>query len=215
MNPALTDSQDQTREPVEVIDLQQVGLSGITVTGDMIVVGATTTLQELSACTLVTEGLRELARREQPSTLRTLATMGGTVAAANPESELLACLLALRATISLLRISGTDDASMATTLSSPETLIGSIITSVSFKAGGLTVSDRTARTPMDRPIVSVVGHRADDGTVTLAATGIATAPTVLEAGQTLSPPGDFRGSARYRTALLRTHAARVAGRLGN
>ena len=215
LNPALTDTQNQTRQPVEVIDLQQAGLSGIRREGAAVIIGATTTLQDVFTSTDVTEGLRELARREQPSTLRTLATIGGTIAAAHPESEFIAGLLALEATLVLLDASGTRSVPIAEVLTNPSALLASVIISVSFPHGGKMISARTTRTPMDRAIVCVVGYRTETGGVTLTATGIAPTATTLIAGAPVSPPGDFRGSSRYRTALLRTHAARVAEQLAN
>ena len=55
--------------------------------------GATTTLQAVVDDQRVPTVLRELARRELPSTMRTLATVAGTVAAGGWQSELLAALL--------------------------------------------------------------------------------------------------------------------------
>lgn len=221
LNPLLTDSQDQTREAVEVIDLQSTGLSGITTepgddaTVGVVVLGATATLADVHASRLVPAGLCELARREQPSTLRTLSTVGGTVGACRPDSEFVAGLLALQATVRLQGATGASSVGLAELVASPQLLVGSVLTGVSFRSGGTMESRRTARTPMDRPIVSVVGHRATDGTVVLAATGIAPTPIELLAGAELDPPSDFQGSGAYRTSLLRTNAARVAELLAN
>jgi aerobic carbon-monoxide dehydrogenase medium subunit len=215
LNPSLTDAPGRTTAAVEVIDLQQAGLSGISVHGAALTIGATTTLADVFMSTHVTEGLRDLARRELPSTLRSLATVGGTIAERHSESEFTAGLLALGATVEMLDASGARRASLADVLSDADSLAGAIITSIAFPAGGMTVSAHTARTPMDTAIVAVVGHRTAAGEVTLAATGIAPTPVTIVAGQPLGPPGDFRGSSRYRTALLRTLAARVAALLGN
>ena len=67
-------------QPTEVVDLQALGLSGICVADDgRVVVGATTSLQDIADAPALPVVLREAARREQPSTLRTLATVGGVV----------------------------------------------------------------------------------------------------------------------------------------
>ena len=74
--------------PVIAVDLQLLGLNTVAPAGDgALRIGATTTLQHLVDDLRVPAVLRELARREEPSTLRTLATIGGTVAAGGSESE--------------------------------------------------------------------------------------------------------------------------------
>ena len=80
-------------EPVVVIDLQAAGLDGVRATGDDAVIGATTTLEDIAASLALTKAVREAARRELPSSLRTLSTLGGCVATGDFESELLATLL--------------------------------------------------------------------------------------------------------------------------
>jgi CO/xanthine dehydrogenase FAD-binding subunit len=213
LNPRLTDTQTQTSEPVEVIDLQSSGLAGISTSGGLVTIGATTTLQHLYINATLTDGLRDLARREQPSTLRTIATVGGTIGAANPESEFLAGLLAHRASVEIINGGGTISVSLAELVTDRSKLNGSIITAVTIEAGGETESDRTARTPMDVPIVCVVGHRSTAGAITLAATGVAPTVAVVTDGQGLEPPSDFRGSSSYRLSLLRTHIVRVSALL--
>ena len=70
---------DRGGEPVVAVDVQRLGLGGVTSSGDgRIRVGATTTLQQFADDPSVPEGLRGLARHELPSALRTLATVGGT-----------------------------------------------------------------------------------------------------------------------------------------
>ena len=81
----------------EVVDLQALGLDRIALTGDLesgrVRVGAMVTLQDLSASDAAPDLIRATARAELPSTLRTLATIGGTIGAAWPDSLLLTALL--------------------------------------------------------------------------------------------------------------------------
>src|SRR5271166_2767485 len=94
-------------EPVVVVDLQAVGLAGVRPSGEgAFVLGATTTLEDVAASAELPQVVRAAARREQPSSLRTLSTLGGCVASADFESEFLATLLVHRATVGLAAESG-------------------------------------------------------------------------------------------------------------
>ena len=78
---------DDDPTPVAMVDLQALDLGGITPDGDEVTIGATTSLQEIANDYRVPEVIRRAARAELPSTLRTLATLGGTVAAAGRSEE--------------------------------------------------------------------------------------------------------------------------------
>ena len=67
--------------------------------GDTLRIGAMATLQELADSGDAPDVVREAARREQPSTLRAQATVGGCVATGHAESELLAALLVHEAVV--------------------------------------------------------------------------------------------------------------------
>jgi CO/xanthine dehydrogenase FAD-binding subunit len=192
----------------EVIDLQSLGLSAISRT-HVVTLGATATLHDVAVSADVPDVVREAARREQPSTLRTLATVGGTVVSGDGESEFLATLLAFDALVSFVNPSGASERPLDDVLADPSVLHGAIVTSVSFDPSGVAAAARTARTPMDTPIVAVVGHRRADGSVVIAASGVASTAVVLGDPSGLEPPGDFRGSTEYRRAL----AVELVGRV--
>lgn len=194
--------------PTEVIDLQALGLGAIACT-DVVTLGATASLHSVFRCDDLPDVVREAARREQPSTLRTLATVGGTVVSGDGESEFLATLLAFEATVSFVNPSGARECSLDDVLADPSVLHGAIVTAVSFDPAGVAAAARTGRTPMDTPIVSVVGHMRADGSVVLAASGVASTAVLVGDPSTLEPPGDFRGSAEYRRAL----AVELVGRV--
>jgi len=203
-------------EPMEVVDLQALGLDGIRADDDRLELGAMVRLSSLVDSQVVPAMLRELAHREAPSTLRRAATVGGTVAAADPESELLAGLLAFDATVAVAHSLGSENMPLADLLSDPSQLRLGIITSVSIAVGGDAAAHRTGRTPADRPIVMSVGHRGDDGTLRVALTGVAPTPVLvdLDSLASLDPPADFRGSSDYRRELARVLTDRVLASLG-
>lgn len=190
-------------DPFEVVDLQALSLDGITVDGDAVVLGAMRRLQDVVDSELVPAGLCELALREGPNTLRNAATIGGIIASADSESELLAGLLVHNAVISVATSAGVNDMPLADVLTDRGALRGAVITEVRVATGGVTAAARTGRTPADRSIVAAVARLAPDGQTSVAVTGVAATPVLIDPDRldTLEPPGDFRGSPEYRRAL--------------
>jgi CO/xanthine dehydrogenase FAD-binding subunit len=197
-------------EPVVVVDLQAAGLEGVRPTrGGGIVVGATTTLADLATSPDLSEVVRDAARREQPSSLRAMSTLGGCVASADFESELLATLLVYRATVTLAGKSGVSVAPLATFLAEPGQLRGRIIVAVELETGGDAAVARVGRTSADRAIVAAVARRDPQGTLLLAFSGVAQVPVVTGDPEALEPPSDFRASGEYRRAMAVALAARA------
>ena len=205
-----TISHDGGGNPVELVDLQSLGLGGISAIGSRVEIGATATLQALVDNDLVPDLIRGAAKADQPSTLRGLATVGGSVGAADGESVLVAALLVHEATVAFA-----DERSvpleevLAVGLSQ-----GDLIVSVSVAPEGATAMAATGRTPQDVPIVAVVGRVGPQSTL-LSVCGVGPAPQLItedSLGQ-LDPPSDFRGTAAYRTHLAEVLTARVLGEL--
>ena len=198
------------RAPSTAVDLQALDLAGIDVEGDAVRIGATTRLQDLVDSTLIPAVLRDLARREAPSTIRAMATVGGTIGTADAESELLAGLLAFGARVTLARAGSPTDHPLDDVLGDSGLSNGAIITAVVVPTTGWAAADRAGRTPMDRPIVMAVAYR-DDNAVRVAMTGVSTVPVVVDPDHIddLDPPPDFRGTSAYRAALAQVLADRV------
>jgi CO/xanthine dehydrogenase FAD-binding subunit len=201
-----------TEVPTDVVDLQALGLRGICEDGHLVALGAMATFADLAACAQLPAGVRELARREAPSTLRTLATVGGLVASGDADSELLASFLVMSATVTVISADGRRTIPLDTFLAAGVGS-GEIIVCVNVDPSVTVLSARTVRTGMDRAIVAVVGARFPDGTTVLAATGAANTPVVFSDPATLTPPSDFRGTQPYRLQLAAVLSARVRSRL--
>jgi CO/xanthine dehydrogenase FAD-binding subunit len=199
--------------PFEAVDLQNAGLGSIDVGESRAVLGAMVTLEQISHHHDLPEAIRDAARRELPSTLRTLATLGGTICAAEAESEFLATLLIHDPVVEVHGTDGRRELPMSQVWAESHHLDGRIITAVSLAIDGVTRADRTARTPADRPIVAAVARRGDDGRVRLALSGVAPTPVLTSDAAGTRPPGDFRGSSEYRRHLAITLAERVTGAL--
>jgi CO/xanthine dehydrogenase FAD-binding subunit len=216
------------REPssVLVVDLQALDLRDIAVSADGgVSIGATATLADLVRSRDVPSVLREAARREAPSTMRNVSTIGGCVVSADPSSELLAALLAHEARVVTSGLDGRAESALCDHLGRTvgfegvRHLEGRIVTHVSIRTDGATASARVGRTQADRPIVAVVARTDAPGSALLGLCGVGPVPVVLRVGfdrdalvpqlGSLDPPGDFRGSGEYRRHLALVLARRV------
>jgi CO/xanthine dehydrogenase FAD-binding subunit len=201
--------------PIEVVDLQALGLGRIDkLDGRMAVIGATVTLSRLAASPVVPDVIREAARREQPSTLRAQATVGGCVATGDSDSELLAALLAHGAVVRIAGPEGASELTLEQLLAALPPPAGRIITAVTISTAGRSSAARTGRTRADRPIVAAVARITADGRPRVALTGVAATPVLIDHPDQLDtsqldPPADFRGSAEYRRALAAVLSARA------
>jgi len=193
------------------IDLQSLGLDGMDVSDGTLVIGAMATLASLSESSLAPPMIAQLAGREYSSAIRNAATVGGVIATNDPESELLAGLVAFDAAVNIATPDGTQTYALTAVLDDPALVDGSIIVDISIETRGASAAHRTGRTPMDRPIVLVVGHKDTAGHIRLAATGVASHVRAMSPGQaaTLDPPSDFRGTSEYRRNLATVLTKRV------
>ncbi len=208
-------SADIAADPFEVVDLQALGLDGISGDDGSVRIGATARLQSVVDSGEVPALIRDAARREAPNTIRNAATIGGAVATADAESGLVAALLVHGASVEMIGGDGPSRLPLPALLADRAALGGAIITAVSVETGGESSWAGTGRTPADTPIVAAYA-RVGDGTTRLALTGVASTPILVEPENVgaLAPPADFRGSTDYRRTLATVLAARVLGALG-
>ncbi len=201
-------------DPTEVVDLQALGLDAIHVVGDRVHLGATARLQAVVDDARLPTVVREAARLAQPSTLRSLATVGGSIATASGDSLLLAALLAHDAIVRL----ASDRLGERTV--SLDALMGQgrgndeLIVDVVVQLGGEGAIAVTGRTPRDTPIVGVVGRRADaphGAGVTVALCGVGVRPVLVPPEGIAAVPtvDDHRATANYRRHLAEVLTARV------
>jgi carbon-monoxide dehydrogenase medium subunit len=222
-----------------VVDLQDLGLNQAKVDGETMKIGATMTLADLTA--VLTEEpddspaplLLKAIHQAGPNTYRNTATLGGSIASRLADSELLAALLVLDATVSL-NTPDVVEMSVAAYLNGAERPFG-LITAIHIPwHTGQFASERVARTPADYAIVSVTAWLAEEGATRLAATGIEALPVrmsgveqavaggidegsmetaVAAAKAQCTHPGDFRGDTSYRANMAAVLTRRVLAAL--
>jgi len=196
--------------PTEVVDLQALGLDQIRSEQGIVRIGAMVRLHDLVEHEAAPDLIRRTARSEMPSALRTLATVGGTIGAAWPDSVFLAALLVHEASVLFA-----DGRTVALSSMLGDGLAaGELIVEVDIQASGATAVAATGRTPADDPIVAAVARSTDDG-IRLALTGIGPTPDLVDPDDVdrLEPLGDFRGSTAYRRHLAGVLSARVVEEL--
>ena len=197
-------------DETEIVDIQTAVPHTIELVGDRVVMGAMARIQDIIEHAATPALLVEVAKREGPNTLRNAATIGGTIATADPESELLAGLLVHEAMVTMMGPDGETEMPIAAFLADRSVLSDAIITAASVAIEGRTAAARTGRTPADTSIVAAVARRGPNG-LFVALTGVAATPIVVEPDglDDLDPPPDFRGTAEYRIALARVLVGRV------
>lgn len=197
-------------EPVDVVDLQALGFDRIERhSDDRLSVGSMVRLEALASDDRVPPAVRDAARRELPSTLRNAATVGGCVAAGQPDSELLATLLVHDARVHVVGPDGGHVAALDAVLADRALIDRRIITGVTIETGGVTSGARVGRTRADRPVVAAVGRRSEGGVLRLALTGVASTPMLVDALRAVDLPDDHGCSREYRVAMAATLATRV------
>ncbi len=203
----------QDKDIDDLIDIQALGLDEIEPQDDEVRLGAMCRLQAIVENPAVPHLIQTTARWEGPNTIRNAGTLGGICLTADWESELFAALLVYEATINWLSISGKKEVRLSEFRQ--DMLHDGLVTSITIQKGGESAGERIARTPADKPIVSVVGRKDEMAVIRLAACGIADRPILFEPDQIeeMNPPGDFRGSSGYRRQMVGLLSQRVLTQL--
>jgi CO/xanthine dehydrogenase FAD-binding subunit len=209
---ALTDAPLSDPSIDEVVDLQDIGLDSISLSGAHLTIEALVRLQTIVDHPSVPQWLREIARQEEPSTFRNMRTLASILLNPSSESCLLAALLVSGAQVRVRTATGESCLSLADFLGSAANRIAATIpVSVSLEPTGTVRVEKIGRTPADKPIVAVVARRTPPGDLIVALCGVAPLPIVVDPAQvdSLEPPGDFRGSVTYRKAMAKVLVERI------
>ena len=165
-------------DPVEVVDLQALGLNMIRKTGNNLEIGATVTLQQLLEDTNCPASLKPSLKLEAPLNLRNAATVAGTIVACDGYSTFVTTLLAFDAKLTLL-----DPKSKSINLGDYLPLRPrGLITSISIPLNVKGAFDYVARTPGDKPILCITLTQWNSGRTRLAVGGYGRAPMLAMDG---------------------------------
>ena len=205
--------------PVEVVDLQELGLNTIHKKGNTLVIGATTTLQQVLENVDIPVALKDALRLEAPLNLRNAATVAGTLVTADGRSTVVTAQQALDA-----KITFNADQRIVIAIGEflpfrPDNLNGRLITQIEMPANVKLVFAAVARTPADKPIVCAALARWPSGRTRLALGGYGKAPLLaldgtesdgLEAAarNTFHEASDEWASAEYRMNVAATLSKR-------
>ncbi|SNS24485.1 FAD binding domain-containing protein [Antarctobacter heliothermus] len=224
-----------------LVDISRIAeLSGITVAGDRLRIGALTRHVEVGGDPLVAEHAPLLTQAVQfiaHAAIRNRGTIGGALAHADPAAEFPACALALGATIHVQGPDGSRDIAVEDFFEDVFTTAiedGEILTALSVPLAEPTeaqVLEEVARRSGDYALAGVClvrrasGHRLSlfsVGSVPVLATATMAA---LDAGDLdgavaalateIDPPSDTQASAAYRRHLASVLLRRAVARIGD
>ena len=165
------------KEPVAVVDIQKLGIDQIKDHGKTIELGAAVTLQNLLDSASIFSPLDRVVRHEATYNLRQVATIGGTLVAANGRSPVATALLALNVKLVLLPRDEVVDIGDFLALRS-DWLQGRIIIAARMPKNVRLDYEYVARTPADQPIVCVAICKWPSGRTRVALGGFGEAPNL-------------------------------------
>jgi len=209
-------NQPSTRK-IAVVDLQALGMSTCERKGNFLHLGATLTLQAMleqynsAAAINIPASLLQSIDLEATYNLRQVASVAGTLVAADGRSPFTTAMLALDAIVNILP--GDEQVNLGNLLPfRGERLHGRLISRVSIPLNANLAYEYVARTPADRPILCAALASWPSGRMRLALGGFGAAPTLafdgmdeigldLAAQNACSQAGDEWASAGYRQEI--------------
>ncbi len=169
-------------DPVEVVDLQGLGLDQINRVGSTLEIGAMTTLQGLLENKEVPKAIQPAIKLEAPLNLRNAATVAGTIIACDGRSSVTTALLALDAKLIVMKPQ-VETHSLGDFLPMRARILARALVTKIQVPGNLTVAfDYVSRTPADKPIVCVALAVWPSGRARLAVGGFGTSPLLAMDG---------------------------------
>ncbi len=202
-----------------IVDLQALGLDRIEDKANEWILGANLRLQALVESE---EGLPAAliaaCRLEAGANLRNMATLGGTIMAANGRSALVTSLLALDARVSL-EPGETSEPLDSLLGRRRDGLAGSLIVDLRFAKGARLAYEQVARSPADRPIVcAAAAQLSGQSRPRIALGGFGERPTLVRdahaAEAAYAQAEDAWASAEYRSAVAGILVRRLSAEVG-
>jgi putative selenate reductase FAD-binding subunit len=183
-----------TADPIEVVDLQSLGLDSVKKNGNNLEMGATVTLQSLLESEYIPEAMKAALKLEAPLNIRNSATVAGTLVACDGRSTFAVTLLALDAKVDIKEFEHRDlkDQSLRKAPHLQERLANlgdflplrprGLITSITIPLNVKLAFDYVSRTPADKPIVCAALAQWNSGRTRLALGGYGKSPILAMDG---------------------------------
>jgi CO/xanthine dehydrogenase FAD-binding subunit len=165
-----------------VVDLQHLGLDKLTAKGKSVSIGAALPLQSLLESDSIPPSLAEAIRHEANYSQRQVATVAGSLVAADGRSPFGIAMLALDAQLLLQPDKQKMGYGDLLPLRS-QNLAGKLITEISLSGQPRLAYEYVARSPADRPIVALTLAHWPSGRTRLAVGGFGDLPQLAVDGQ--------------------------------
>jgi len=213
-----------TADPIEVVDLQSLGLDSINKKGNELQLGATVTLQQLLESEDYPEALKSATKLEAPLNLRNSATVAGTLVSCDGRSTFATTMLALDAELDIQN--SLNDSRLSNLGDFLPLRPRGLITSITIPLNVKLAFEYVSRTPADKPIVCVALAQWNSGRTRLVVGGYGKNPMVgmdgteaegLEtaARNAFHEATDEWASAEYRMYVAATLAIRCLEKVSN
>ncbi|MGD8456415.1 MAG: FAD binding domain-containing protein [Anaerolineales bacterium] len=197
-----------------VVDLQNLALSGVKKKGSNLIVGGTTTLQDLLQFPDLAEVLVKAIHHEATYNLRQVSTIAGTIVTASGRSPFATTLLALDPQLTWLPGEKSQPLGEFIPLRS-EPWSGLLISQISIPLQPKLAYEYVARSPADLPIVAVAVARWASGRTRIVLGGYGDSPMMVMDGaeddgalavveNAYLHAGDHWASAEYRADVVKT-----------
>lgn len=172
-----------TTDPVQVVDLQSLGLDSLTKKGNDLEIGATCTLQSLLESEYCPEALKVAIKLEAPINIRNTATVAGSLVASDGRSPFATSLLAMDAKIEQAIFDNSKVDSRVTNIGEFLPLRPTnLITKITIPLNAKFAFEFTSKTPADKPIVAAALSQWNSGRTRLALGGYGKSPMLAMDG---------------------------------
>lgn len=182
------------QNPVEVVDLQSLGLNSLAKSGNELQLGATLTLQALLESEHCPAALKSALKLEAPLNIRNSATVAGTLVACDGRSTFASVLLALDVKIIVIsKQSSEETINLGDFLPLREQVRGKLITKIILPTNIKLAFEYVSKTPSDKPLVCAALAQWNSGRSRLALGGYGKSPMLAMDGD-LPPSPSGRGT---------------------
>jgi putative selenate reductase FAD-binding subunit len=167
-----------TVDPVQVVDLQSLGLDSLLKKGNDLEIGATCTLQSLLESEHCPEALKTALKLEAPINIRNSATVAGTLVSSDGRSPFTTSLLAMDAKITVV----SDQSSVVSIGEFLPLRPRGLITLITIPLNIKFAFEFVSKTPADKPIVAAALSQWNSGRTRLALGGYGKSPILAMDG---------------------------------